>query len=176
MVYCPVKLRSLPGNYNITQQNPVWIFCNLTDIFCHGQYIDVPFITAEKWVVPHPIQYELLSLSQVADDEVFTFSGIYLDPVFVCLQAKLLCYHYVGNVNGIAEMLTLINSFITGNTFTTKSSCVYLNIFTYCQIKAGHHSQSVKSILQYLRIFTSWYNTASGYLIIVLQILHSLSI
>jgi len=177
MVYCPVKLRSLPGNYDITQQNPVWIFRNLTNIFCHGQYMDVPFMTAEKWVVPDPIQYELLSLPQVADDEVFPFAGIYLDPVFVCLQTKLLCYHSMGNVNGMAEMLTLMNSFITGNTFTTQSSsCVYLNMFIYCQIKAGHHSQSVKSILQSLRIFPSRYNTASGYLIIVLQILNSLSI
>jgi hypothetical protein len=43
---------------------------------------------------------------------------------------KLLCYHSMGNVNGMAEMLTLMNSFITENEFTTKSSCVYFNMFT----------------------------------------------
>jgi hypothetical protein len=48
------------------------------------------------------------------------------------------------NVNGMAEMLTLMSSFITEYTFTTKSSCVYLNMFTYCQIKAGHHRHSLK--------------------------------
>jgi hypothetical protein len=36
----------------------------------------------------------------------------------------------MGNVNGMAEMLTLMNSFITENEFTTKSSCVYFNMFT----------------------------------------------
>jgi hypothetical protein len=138
--------------------------------------MDVTFMTAEKWVVPDPIQYELLSLPQDADYEEFPFSGIHLDPLFVCLQTKLLCYHAMGNVNGMAKMLTLMNSFITENTFTIKSSCVYLNMFAYCQIKAGHHRQSVKSILQSLRIFPSRYNTASGYLQIVLQILNSLSI
>jgi hypothetical protein len=29
--------------------------------------MDVTFMTAEQWVVPDPIQYELLSLSQDAD-------------------------------------------------------------------------------------------------------------
>ena len=76
----------------------------------------------------------------------------------------------------MAEMLTLMNSFIAENEFTTKSSCVYLNMFTYSQIKAGHHRQSVKYILLSLRILTSRYNAASGYLKIVLQILNSLSI
>jgi hypothetical protein len=83
--------------------------------------MDVTFMTAEKWVVPDPIQYELLSLPQDADYEEFPFSGIHLDPLFVCLQTKLLCYHAMGNVNGMAKMLTLMNSFITENTFT--ASC-----------------------------------------------------
>jgi hypothetical protein len=87
---------------------------------------------------------------------------------------KLLCYHSMGNVNGMAEMLTLMNSFITENKFTTQSSCVYLNMFAYCQIKARHNKQSVKNILQSLCIFPSRYNAASGYLKIVLQILNSL--
>jgi hypothetical protein len=115
-------------------------------------------MTAEKWVVPDPIQYELLSLPKDAEYEEFPFSGIQLDPIFVCLQTKFLCYHLMENVNGMAEMLTLMSSFITKTTFTTKSSCVYLNMFAYCQIKAGHHRQSVKSILQSLRIFPSRYN------------------
>ena len=63
MFYNSVKLKSLPGSYNITQQNPVWIFRNFTNIFFHDLVMDVPFMTAEKWVVPDPIQYELLSLS-----------------------------------------------------------------------------------------------------------------
>jgi hypothetical protein len=133
-------------------------------------------MTAEKWVVPDPIQYELLSLPTNADNELMSFSGIYLDPMFMCLQTKLLCYHSIGNANGMDEILTLMSSFITENTFTTHSSYAYLNMFTYCQIKAGHHKQSVKSILQSLRISSSSYNTASGYLKIVLQILNSLSI
>jgi len=49
-------------------------------------------------------------------------------------------------------------------------------MFTYCQIKAGHHRQSVKSILQSLRNFPSRYNIASGYLNIFLQILNALCI
>jgi hypothetical protein len=133
-------------------------------------------MTAEKWAVPDPIQYELLSLPKNADNEVMSFSGIYLDPMFVCLQTKLLCYHSIGNAHGMAEVLTLMNSFITENKCTTRSSCAYLNMFAYCQIKAGHHKQSVKSILQSLSITSSCYNTASGYLKIVLQILNSLSI
>ena len=176
MFYSSVKLKSLPGNYDITQQNPVWIFRNLTNIFFNGLYADVTFMMAEKWVVPDPIQYELLSLPKNADNELMSFSGIYLDPMFVCLQTKLLCYHSIGNANGMAEILTLMSSFITENTFTTHSSCAYLNMFTYCQIKAGHHKQSVKSILQSLRISSSSYNIASGYLKIVLQILNYLSI
>ena len=59
-----VKLKSLPGSYNITQPNLVWIFRNFTNIFFHDLEMDVAFMTAEKWVVPDPIQYELLSLSQ----------------------------------------------------------------------------------------------------------------
>jgi hypothetical protein len=94
----------------------------------------------------------------------------------VCLQTKMLCYHSMGNVNGMAEMITLLGNVITENAFTTKSSCVYLNMFAYCQITFGHHKQSVNSILQSLRIFPSRYNSASGYLKIVLHILNSLSI
>jgi len=133
-------------------------------------------MTAEKWVVPDPIQYELLSLPQATDYEKSSIAGIHLDPSFVCLQTKFLCYHSVGNVNGTAEMLTLMNSFITQTTFITQSSYVYLNMFAYCQIKARHHRQSVKYILQSLRIFPSKFNTASGYLKIVIQILNSLSV
>jgi hypothetical protein len=77
----------------------------------------------------------------------------------------------MGNVNGMAEMLAVMNSCITEHTFTTQSSCAYLNMLAYCQIKAGYHRQSVKSILQSLRIFPSRYNAASGYLNIALQIL-----
>ena len=170
------KLKSLPGNYDVTRQSPVWIFRNFTNIVFHDVSLDVTFMTAEKWVVPDPILYELLSLPQNADNEESTFSGIHLDPIFVCRQTKFLCYHSMGNVNGMTNMLTLMNSFITENIFTTKSSCVYLNMFAYCQIKAGHHRQSVKYILQSLRSFPSRYNTVSGYLQIVLQILNSLSI
>ena len=32
-------------------------------------------MTAEKWVVPDPIQYELISLRHVADNEKSTFLG-----------------------------------------------------------------------------------------------------
>ena len=92
--------------------------------------MDVAFLTTEKLVVPDPIQYELHLLPRDADFVVFQVSRIQLDPMFVCLQTKLLCYHSMGNVNGMAEMLTLMNSFITENEFTTKSSCVYFNMFT----------------------------------------------
>jgi len=173
MFYGSVELKSLPGNYDITQQDPIWIFRNLTNIFFHGLYLDVTFMTAEKWVVPDPILYELLSPPQNADYEGFPFSGIHLDPMFVCLQTKFLCYHSIGNTNDMTGILILMNSFITENTFTTQPSCAYLNMFTYCQIKAGHHRKAVKYILQSLRIFPSRYNTASGYLKIVLQILNS---
>jgi len=176
MFYTSVKLKSLPGNYDITQENPVLIFRNFTNIFFHDVYTDVTFMTAEQWVVPDPIQYELLSLQQNADGEVFPISGIHLDPMFVCPQTKFLCYHSMGNAHGMAEMLTLMNNFITEDTFTTQSSYVYLNMLAYCQIKAGQHRQSVKYILLSLRIFPSRYNAASGYLKIVLQILNSLSI
>jgi len=176
MFYGSVKLKSLPENYDITQENPVSIFRNFTNIFFHDVYTDVTFMTAEQWVVPDPIQYELLSLQQNADGEVFPISGIHLDPMFVCPQTKFLCYHSMGNAHGMAEMLTLMNNFITEDTFTTQSSYVYLNMLAYCQIKAGQHRQSVKYILLSLRIFPSRYNAASGYLKIVLQILNSLSI
>jgi hypothetical protein len=69
----------------------------------------VNFMMAEKWVVPDPIQYELHSLTQDSDNERYPFSGIYLDPMFVCIQTKFLCYHSMGNVNGMAEMLILMN-------------------------------------------------------------------
>jgi hypothetical protein len=179
MFYSSVKLKSLPENYDITQTNPVWIFRNLTNIYFHDVYMDVIFMTAEKWVVPDPIQYELLSLSQYTDYDKFPIVGIHLDSRFVCLQTKLLCYHSMGNINGTAEMLPLMNSFITETTYITHSSYAYLNMFAYCQIKARHHRhhrQSVKSILQSLRIFPSKYNTASGYLTIVIHIMNSLSI
>jgi hypothetical protein len=71
--------------------------------------MNVTFMTGEKWVVPDPIQCELLSLSE---DGGFRCSGIHLDPIFACLQTKLLWYHSMGNVNGMTEMLTLMNSFI----------------------------------------------------------------
>jgi hypothetical protein len=176
MFYASVKLKSLSGNYDITEENPVLIFRNFTNIFFHDVYTDVTFMTAEQWVVPDPIQYELLSLQQNADGEVFPISGIHLDPMFVCPQTKFLCYHSMGNAHGMAEMCPLMNNFISEDTFTTQSSYVYLNMLAYCQIKVGQHRQSVKSILLSLRIFPSRYNTASGYLKIVLQILNSLSI
>ena len=47
-------------------------------------------MTAEKWVVPDPIQYELLSLSQDADNKEAPFSGMLLDPMCVCIQTKFL--------------------------------------------------------------------------------------
>jgi hypothetical protein len=176
MLYTSVELKSFPAEYDITQNNPVSIFRNFTNICVHRLYMDVIFMTAEKWVVPDPIQYELLSLPKDAEYEELPFSGIQLDPMFVCIQTNFLCYHLMENGNDMAEMLTLMSSLITESTFTTKSSCVYLNMFAYCQIKAGHHRQSVKSVLQSLRIFPSRYNTASGYLNIVLLILNSLSI
>jgi hypothetical protein len=176
MLYSSIKLKSLPENYDITQQSPDWIFCNFTNIISRRLCMDVIFMTAEKWVVPDPILYELLSVPETAECGGFQFSGISLDPIFACIQTKLLCYHSMGNVNGMDEMLTLMGSFITEKTVTTQSSCVYLNMFAYCQIKAGHHRQSVKYILLSLRIFPSRYNTASGYLRIVLQILNSLSV
>jgi len=86
MLYSSVKLKSLLVIYDLTQQNPAWIFRNFTNLFFHGVYMDVTFMTAEKWVVPDPIQYELLSLPQDADYKEFPFAGIYLDPMFVCLQ------------------------------------------------------------------------------------------
>jgi hypothetical protein len=176
MFYSSVELKYLPANYDSTQHNPVWILRNFTNMFFHSLCMDVIFMTAEKLVVPDPIQYELLSLQKDAKCDEFPFSGIQLDPMFVCLQTKFLCYHLMENVNGMAEMLTLMSRFITETTFTTKSSCAYLNMFAYCQIKAGHHRQSVKSILQSLHIFPSRYNAASGYLNIVLLILNYFSI
>ena len=82
----------------------------------------------------------------------------------------------MGNVNGMADMLTLIDRFVTNIISTTTISCEYLNMLAYCQIKAGHHRQSVNSILQSLRIFPSSCNAASGYLKIVLQILNDVTI
>ena len=145
------------GNYNITQQNPVWIFRNFTNIFFHDLYMDVTFMTAEQWVVPDPILCELLSLSIDAEYDDFPFSGIHLDPWFASIQAKLLCYHSMGYAKEMTDILTGMSSFITENKVTSKSSCVYLNMLAYCQIKAGHHRQSVKSISQSLRIFPSKY-------------------
>jgi hypothetical protein len=48
MFYSSVELKSLPANYDRTQQNPVWIFRNFTNIFFHGLCMDVIFMTAEK--------------------------------------------------------------------------------------------------------------------------------
>ena len=62
MLYTSVELKSFPAEYDITQNNPVSIFRNFTNICVHRLYMDVIFMTAEKWVVPDPIQYELLSL------------------------------------------------------------------------------------------------------------------
>ena len=135
-----------------------WIFRNLTNKCIDGLYMDVTFMTAYKWVVPDPILYELLSLPQNADDEVFPFLGIYLDPMFVCIQTKFICYRSMRKINGMDEMLTLMNSFITENTFTTQTSCKYPKMLAYRQIKAGHHN-----IIRSLRIFPSEYNTAPGY-------------
>ena len=149
--YCSVNFKYLPGNYDITQHNPSWIFRNFTNIYFHGLYLDVTFMTAEKWVVPDPILYELLSLPEHAENEVFQFSGLNLDPMFACIQTKFLCYHSMENVNGMAEMLALMSSIVP---FTTNIRCEYLNMLAYCQIKAGHHRQSAKSILQSLHIFS----------------------
>ena len=176
VLYSSVKLKPVPENYDTTQQSPVGIFCNFTNIFVRGLCMDVIFMTAEKWVVPDPILYELLSLPHNEAIEGNQFSGISLDPMFACIQTKFLCYHSLGNVNDMDEMLSLMGSFIPKKTLTTTPSCVYLNIFAYCQIKAGQHRQFVKSILLSLRIFPSRYNAASGYLRIVLQILNSLSV
>jgi hypothetical protein len=90
MFYSSVELKSFPANYDITQQNPVWIFRSFTNIFFHGLYMDAIFMTAEQWVVPDPIQYELLSLLPNADEE-FPFSGIHLDPIFVRFLIRLFC-------------------------------------------------------------------------------------
>jgi hypothetical protein len=167
MFYSSVKLKSLPGNYDITQQNPIWIYRNFTSISFHDLYTGVAFMTAETWVVPDPIQYELLSLPEDAYCERFPCSGIDLDPMFVCLQTKLLCYHAMANVNGMAKILTLMRNFITKITITANTNYVYLNMLTYCQIKAGHHRQSINYILLSLCIFPSRYNAASGYMKIV---------
>ena len=176
LFYSSVELKSLPGNYDITQHNPVWIYRNFTNIFFHDLYIDIAFMTAKKWVVPDPIQYELFSFPKDANYEKFPFSGIHLNPMFVCLQTKLLCYHAMANVNGMAKILTLMRNFITKITITANTNYVYLNMLTYCQIEAGHHRQSINYILLSLCIFPSRYNAASGYMKIVLQILNSLSI
>jgi hypothetical protein len=179
IMYSSVKFEYLPGNYEIAQKSPVWIFRNFTNIFFHDLKMDVHFMTAEKWVVPDPIQYELLSLPQpppVLNDDMAHLSGIYLDPVFVCLQTILLCRHSTGDVQRMPVILTVMRIFIKHMPLDAKTNYVYLNMFTYCQIKAGHHRQSVKSILRSLRNFPSRYNAASGYLKIVLQILNSLSI
>jgi hypothetical protein len=48
MSYSSVELKPLPANYDRTQQNPVWIFRNFTNIFFHGLCMDVIFMTAEK--------------------------------------------------------------------------------------------------------------------------------
>jgi hypothetical protein len=47
MLHSSVELKSLPGNCEITQQNPVLIYRNFTNIFFHDLYIGVAFMTAE---------------------------------------------------------------------------------------------------------------------------------
>ena len=84
LFYSSVKQKPLPGSYDITPNNPVRTFGHFTNVFFRGLYIDVTFMTAEKWVVPDPILYELLSLPQVADNEELPFSGIQL---ILCLLA-----------------------------------------------------------------------------------------
>ena len=106
MLYTSVELKSLPGNYDITQQNPAWSFRNFTNIFFRDLYTNVNCMTAEKMVVPDPILYELLSLSHDTYTEKSPFSGIHLDPMLVRRQTQLLCYHSMGNVNGMTDMLT----------------------------------------------------------------------
>jgi hypothetical protein len=56
MLYSSFKLKYLPEKDDITQQNPIWIFHNFTNIFFHGLYMDITFKTADKWVVPDSIQ------------------------------------------------------------------------------------------------------------------------
>ena len=90
MLHSSVELKSLPGNCEITQQNPVWIYRNFTNIFFHDLYIGVAFMTAETWVVPEPIQYELLSLPEDANYENFHF----LVSIWIqCLLAFKLNYY-----------------------------------------------------------------------------------
>ena len=96
--------------------------------------------------------------------------------MFACLQTKLLCYHAMANVNGMAKMLTLMMNCIREITITANTNYVDLNMLAYCQIKTGHQRQSVNYILLSLCIFPSRYNAASGYMKIVLQILNYLSI
>jgi len=155
IMYSSVKLEYLPGNYDITQKSPLWIFRNFTNIFFHDLYMDVNFMTAEKWVVPDPIQYELLSLPQprrVPDYDMESLSGIYLDPVFVCLQTRFLCHHSIGDVKRMAENLTVMSMFITNMPFDAKTNYVYLNMFTYCQIKADTTDNPL-NLYYYLYVF-----------------------
>ena len=136
----------------------------------------VTFMTAEKWVVPDPILYELLSLPHNTEYEVFPFSGIYLIPIFVCLQTKLLCYHSIGNTNGMAEILTLMNSFITENTFTTKQVIYTSTCLHTVRSRPDTTDNPLNLYYNLYAFFPSMYNTASGYLQILLQILNYLSI
>jgi hypothetical protein len=84
--------------------------------------------------VPDPIQYELLSLPKNADNEVISLSGIYLDPMFVCLQTKLLCYHSIGNAHGMAEILTLMDSFTKNSEFEEQFSGTLKQYYTSMEI------------------------------------------
>ena len=78
------KLKSLPGNWDITQHNHDWIFRNLTNIFFHDLYIDVAFMTAEKWVVPDPILCELFHYHKMQMMKCFHFRvSIWIQCLFV---------------------------------------------------------------------------------------------
>ena len=48
-------------------------------------------MTAEKWVVPDPIQYELLSLSQDADNRAMRFTPI--DIIMNTIIITCVCIH-----------------------------------------------------------------------------------
>jgi hypothetical protein len=90
MFYSSVELKSLPGNYDITQLNPVWIYRNFTNIFFHDLAMDVAFMTAEKWVVPDPSNMNCFHYQKMYIMESFHF----LVSIWIqCLFAfKLNCY------------------------------------------------------------------------------------
>ena len=59
MFYNSVKFKSLSENYDITQQTPVWIFRNLTNLFFHSAYMVVTFMSAKSgWLlIPSNMNY-----------------------------------------------------------------------------------------------------------------------